>query len=296
MTTSTLALRQQIESAHDIQSVVQTMKALSASSIGQYEASVRALDDYFRTVSLGLVASLREQGGWAPQTAEMADATGVHSLVVVVFGSDQGLAGQFNERIVAFAHRYLAAHQGELHLWAVGERVEGRLQDLGFTVRGRFDVPAGVRAVGPLVGHLLLANEHLLTDDESTELQLFHNRPATGSVFEPVQQRLLPIDQDWLATLMETPWPTNQLPEVIGAGQVTLRALLREYLFVSLFRACVESLASENASRLAAMQRADRNIEELLEQLQTSYHRRRQGSIDAELFDLIASFEALDQP
>ena len=53
----------------------------------------------------------------------------------------------------------------------------------------------------------------------------------------------------------------------MGGGTATLRALIREYLFVSLFRACAESLASENASRLAAMQRADKNINELLEEL-----------------------------
>jgi F-type H+-transporting ATPase subunit gamma len=73
----------------------------------------------------------------------------------------------------------------------------------------------------------------------------------------------------------------------------TLRALIREYLFVSLFRACAESLASENASRLAAMQRADRNIDDLLETLNGNFHRLRQSSIDEELFEVTASFDAL---
>jgi enoyl-[acyl-carrier-protein] reductase (NADH) len=63
-------------------------------------------------------------------------------------------------------------------------------------------------------------------------------------------------------------WPTGNLPEVMGGGTATLHALIREYLFISLFRACAESLASENASRLAAMERADKNINDLLEQLQ----------------------------
>ncbi|HDP94800.1 MAG TPA: F0F1 ATP synthase subunit gamma, partial [Candidatus Aminicenantes bacterium] len=61
----------------------------------------------------------------------------------------------------------------------------------------------------------------------------------------------------------------------------------------SLFRACAESLASENASRLAAMQRAEKNIDELLENLNRSFHRLRQSSIDEELFDIISGFEAL---
>ena len=78
-----------------------------------------------------------------------------------------------------------------------------------------------------------------------------------------------------------------------GCRRHDLRALIREYLFVSLFRACAESLASENAGRLAAMQRADKNINELLEHLNGTFHRLRQSGIDEELFDVISGFEAL---
>ena len=292
MTAGTLALRHQIESAGDLQSVVQTMKALSASSIGQFEESVRALDDYYRTVELGLAASLRERG--AGPVSRSPDDGGEGVVVAIVFGTDQGLAGQFNERIADFARRGLGTSSERRRLWAVGERVEGRLLDLGMTVEGRLDVPTGIRAVGPLVGRLLLANESELVDTDSTELHLFHNRPAASAPFESTHRRLLPLDHDWLVSLKDQPWPTNNLPEVIGEGRETLRGLLSQYLFVSLFRACAESLASENAARLAAMQRADRNIGELLERLEARFHHQRQSGIDAELFDLIASFEALD--
>ena len=80
----------------------------------------------------------------------------------------------------------------------------------------------------------------------------------------------------------------------IGNGDTNIRALIREYLFVSLFRACAESLASENASRLAAMQRADKNIDELLMDFNNLFHRLRQSSIDEELFDVISGFETLN--
>jgi F-type H+-transporting ATPase subunit gamma len=79
----------------------------------------------------------------------------------------------------------------------------------------------------------------------------------------------------------------------MGGAAATMSALVREYLFISLFRACAESLASENASRLAAMERADKNINELLEQLHGSFHRLRQAGIDEELFDVVSGFEAL---
>ena len=128
---------------------------------------------------------------------------------------------------------------------------------------------------------------------KSRELHLFHNRPQSGALYEPVSQRLLPLDAAWRRKLAEVPWPTGNLPEVMGGGTATLRALIREYLFISLFRACAESLASENASRLAAMQRAEKNIDELLENLNRTFHRLRQSGIDEELFDVVSGFEAL---
>ena len=93
-------------------------------------------------------------------------------------------------------------------------------------------------------------------------------------------------------------WPKSAgrpeiCPKSWAGGTTTLRALIREYLFISLFRACAESLASENASRLAAMQRAEKNIDELLEDLNRTFHRLRQSGIDEELFDVVSGFEAL---
>ncbi|HUX01315.1 MAG TPA: F0F1 ATP synthase subunit gamma, partial [Phycisphaerae bacterium] len=178
-------------------------------------------------------------------------------------------------------------------VWAVGERVHARLEDAGLPLRGLFTVPNSVKAITPLVGRILVESEVLRGQEEVAELHLFYNRPKTGAVYEPVRQRLLPLDEKWRRELAEHPWPAKCLPEVMGTGTATLRALIREYLFVSLFRACAESLASENASRLAAMQRADKNIDELLEDLNGGYHRLRQSGIDEELFDVISGFEAL---
>jgi F-type H+-transporting ATPase subunit gamma len=104
----------------------------------------------------------------------------------------------------------------------------------------------------------------------------------------------LPLDAAWSREREKLAWPTKIYPEVVGGDTATLRGLIREYLFISLFRACAESLASENASRLAAMQRADKNIDELLLGLRDRFHRLRQSGIDKELFEVIAGAEALE--
>jgi F-type H+-transporting ATPase subunit gamma len=72
-----------------------------------------------------------------------------------------------------------------------------------------------------------------------------------------------------------------------------LRALIREYLFVSLYRAFAESLASENASQLRSMQVAKRNIEDRLRASPAESRQLRQETITSELLDSIAAFEAL---
>ena len=292
MSDTTASLRRKIGGAGDLQSVVRTMKALAASSIGQYEKSVRALTDYYRTVELGLGACLRKSGP-AALIAERKRQTVAGAIGAVVFGSDQGLVGQFNDVVADYAVKTLAALPGKPEVWAVGERVHARLADAGLPLIGLFTVPNSVKAITPLVGQILMESETRRSQGEIAELHLFYNRPTSGAVYAPVSQRLLPLDENWRRNLAELPWPTGNLPEVMGGGTATLRALIREYLFVSLFRACAESLASENASRLAAMQRADKNIDELLEDLNGTFHRLRQSGIDEELFDVISGFEAL---
>jgi len=288
MSDTTAGMRRKIAGAGDLQSVVRTMKAVAASSIGQYEQSVSALADYNRAVELGLGACFRESGP-ASLIPERKTAGAVGA---VVFGSDQGLVGQFNDVVADYAIKTLAALPGKPEVWAVGERVHERLADAGLPLRGLFPVPNSVNAITPLVGQILLESEARQQHGELSELHLFHNRPQSGAVYEPVNQRLLPLDEAWRRKLAALTWPAGNLPEVIG-GTATLRAFLRGYLFVSIFRACAESLASENASRLAAMQRADKNIDELLENLNRTFHRLRQDGIDEELFDVISGFEAL---
>jgi F-type H+-transporting ATPase subunit gamma len=289
---TTASLRRKIDSATDLQSVVRTMKALAASSISQYEQAVHALGEYARSVELGLSVCFRGSDTLVSMTSEAVN-TQERALGAVVFGSDQGLVGKFNDVVTDYARQTLAAQPVPPLIWAVGERVHARLEDADLPLAGDFSVPNSVRAITRLVGQILVESEARLSQGEISGLCLFYNRPTSGAVYAPVSQRLLPLDADWCRQLAKRPWPTGNLPEVIGAGTTTLQALIREYLFVSLFRACAESLASENASRLAAMQRADTNIGELLDELHLTFHRVRQGGIDEELFDVIAGFEAL---
>ncbi len=293
MSDSAQSLARKISGATDLQGVVRSMKALAASSIAQYEKAVGSLDDYYRTLELGLSACFRAAG---PAAIPVKQPARQGKIGAVIFGSDQGLVGGFNEVVVDFATTTLAATPGKLkRIWPVGDRARSLLSDTGLTSEDRFAVPSSINAITSLVGQLLIDVGTASDTGEVVEVYVFHNHPKTGALYEPVCKRLLPLDDAWRKKLAETPWPTKSLPEVIDGVPSAVHAFIRGYLFVLLFQACAESLASENASRLAAMQRADKNIDSMLEDLTRTLHRVRQESIDEELFDVISGFEALNK-
>jgi F-type H+-transporting ATPase subunit gamma len=280
MSETTISLKQKLDTASELHSVVRTMKALAASSIGQYEKSVKALESYTRTLDLGLSVCLKGIKS-LPRFSET-------SRMIIVFGSDQGLVGQFNNIIVAEVVKDLKAYKGKTIIWAVGSRTYSHLLEAGLNPKGHFDVPNSVNVISSLIGKILVEYE---ADVEKSELYLFYNHAQTSVSYLPVKLRLLPLDASWSDKYLNIPWPTKQVPEVLGAD--TFKALIREYIFITLFRSSAESLKSENASRLAAMQRAEKNIDELLENLTREFNHLRQSRIDEELFDVVSAFEIL---
>lgn len=288
MTATIAGLRRKIASASDLQSVVRAMKAQAAASIEQYQRSVAALADYQRTVSLGLGVCLRRRAlGPIPAGRRQ------RAVTIVVLGSDQGLVGRFNDVVGDLATTLITAQSTPVAIWTVGQRVRETLVEDGETIDRSFAVPTSVDAIGTLVGQLLVADEMRLDSNQLTELHLVYNQLAPAVTYRPVSVQLLPLDDGWRVREAATAWPTSGLPEVLEPDAETLAAFIREYLFVSLFRACAESLASENTSRLAAMQRADKNIDKVHQTLSGEFHRLRQAGIDEELFDVVAGYEAL---
>ncbi len=142
------SLRRKIDGADDLNGVVRAMKALASSSIGQYEKAVKSLDDYYRTVELGLSVCLRHPA--AARFAAVKRPNAGEPIGAVVFGSDQGLVGRFNEAIVEFAMRQLGTFPGKIKkIWAVGERTHTLIADTGpmpasgigdFSARSRMDL------------------------------------------------------------------------------------------------------------------------------------------------------------
>ena len=286
------SLKKQIESAEDLESIVRTMKALAAVNIRQYERAVEALSEYMRTIELGLQAVLQKRvekkGRSAPHASSRVGA--------VVFGSDQGMCGQLNDQIVSHTLATLDnmnfSREGR-SLLAVGERTKARLEDSGLEVQETFSVPGSSAGITAMVQEMLVRIEEWYLEVELDRILLFFSKPRSGAFYRPHTVHLLPLDESWLRRLKEKPWPTRILPIFTMEWDPLFSSLVRQYFFVSLYSAFAQSLASENASRLASMQGAEKNIRERLSELVQRFHRLRQESITEELLDIVSGFEAL---
>lgn len=154
MSNTTASLSHKIDSASELQSVVRTMKAMAASNIGQYESAVRSLDAYYLTVQLALAACLREREIFSDRSVQ-PDGDRPQGIGAVVFGSDQGLVGPFNDAMVEFVVKTLALLPGQKMVWAVGERIRSRLVETDLNLGTIFVLPNSIDAITPLVGQIL---------------------------------------------------------------------------------------------------------------------------------------------
>jgi F-type H+-transporting ATPase subunit gamma len=281
-------LERKIKSAGDLHAVVRTMKSLAAVEIRQYEAAVRSLSDYYHTVELGLRALLLQKP-LLPHAKEPKET------LLLIFGSDQGMVGRFNEAVIdaaenAIGDRKWAAEN--LRYWVVGSKAAGGVEERLGTIGKSFALPASARLITAAVHEVVVRFEQLRQRQGELRLVLCYNAPLKSAAYRQILLHLLPPDPGWLEQL-DIHWPGRALPLYTLPWTEMFAALIGEYLFVSLFRAFASSMAAENAARLAAMQRAEKNIEEMSDELTARFHALRQSSITEELLDVISGFEAL---
>jgi F-type H+-transporting ATPase subunit gamma len=285
-------LSRHIEVAEDLQSVVRTMKTISAVGIRSHELAEQAMSRYLETVELGLQVVLRALEDTA---AEARSPKGGRTAVVLV-GSEIGLCGAFNERLVTFALESLAATSAipdERLVLTIGARADTSWRAEAERPTAHEEAPATVEALARTVGAVLTRLDHWREEEGVGRLVLFHHRPSMRGGGTPVGTRLLPLDPAWLAALRARPWLSRPLPVPAGPPPALFHRLIRQLLFARVFTAIIQSRTAEHAERLAAMQAADRSIAEKIDDLHVAHRLTRQNIITSELLDLISGYEAI---
>jgi len=288
-------VHRQLNGLQDLQDIVKTMKALSAASIRQYEHAAEALADYYRTVELGLHAGLR--GAGIAAVAELAGRHDAASPGLIVFGSDHGLCGRFNEDVIESAVDHVRKQDKppeRCRVLAVGARAASGLEREGLPVEEDLVVPGSAAGITTTVQQLLLKLDEWREQGDILPVTLFYNHPLRRNTsYRPVSVELLPIDLHRFKRLEQAPWPSRGIPGFTMSRHALLTCLLHQYFFVVIARACADSQAAEHGSRLAAMQAAEKSLADRLDEVTMQYRRARQDVITSELLDVVSGFEAI---
>ena len=204
------------------------MKALSSVSIRQYERAEAAIADYARTVELGLMAILRQrrlEGAPLP----VADAgTGREALIVI--GSDRGLCGGYNDRIIRFARSRM--EDEPMLLSVIGARVAARLEADGRRVDGFHSLPGSVEGISRLARAVIVEIDRWTRLEGVGRVQLVHNRREGQNAAKPQAHRLLPLSDSYLRTLSAADWPGRSAPLFRMDPDRLMSWLIQQRLFV----------------------------------------------------------------
>lgn len=283
-------LARRTTSLQGIRSVVHTMKALSVINSAPYEQAAKAIEAYHETVLDGLHAFVTRFGP--------LDSTSIdHAVrVLIVFGSDHGLCGNYNEALADHVAGKLSEASGAPStVLCVGAQLADALTDQHIAIEQTFFPAASVDGIGRLANLLTHCLEEIRTHvhphDMIVSLAYVAQGGKTGQ--GPVVKALLPLDKSLLADLSAKPWESRSRPFFSMQADDLFMALLRNHLFATLFRAIAEALLTENAARLALMQQAERSVDDRLDDLESETRAVRQDEITTELLDVIIGFEAL---
>lgn len=295
MSESVERLRRRIASAEELRSVTRTMKGLAAVNVRHFEQAAVVIDEYQSVMEQGLQIVLREPGAWPSRERAR---TGVSEGVVIVFGSNQGLCGPINRRVASHTRRQIAAMDVPVRrIVAVGARLAVELDVAGLPVSDRLELPHTLESIIHRSSQLVLMMDRWRDEQPAIGVWLsFPDYEGRRGGYRPRTHQLLPVSTEWLRDVASRPWPTHVIPTYTMPRGELVAALMRQRLLVALHRSMTQTMAAIAASRLAAMQVAERDISERLERLRQEHHRLRQAQITEELLDIVSGFDVLREP
>ena len=290
MTQTLEMLEHQTHSMRGIRSVVHTMKTLSAINAAPYEQAARSIQHYRDIVLKGLQAVLH---AGAPLDLSLQSGA---MRVLLIFGSDHGLCGNYNERL---AGTLISSVRNDdtalLQVLCVGAQMKDALSGLGMPVRELLFTPANADGLARLASELVTHVDKLRAQapNGAISVELLYTARLNDGQQATKDQQLLPLEASFVKELQEKPWDSTSLPWMRESAETLFAALIRNYLFASIYNAAAEAMATENAARLARMQQAERSVDEQLLAPADQTRSARQSQITEELLEVIVGFEAL---
>ncbi|HWB14368.1 MAG TPA: FoF1 ATP synthase subunit gamma [Pirellulales bacterium] len=271
--------RQAVDTIHDI---VSAMRAIAAGRIQSAQRALAASRSYEEVVRRSLAALVRD----VPEV-DLSFPDG-HRSTVVVMTSEQPLCGSFNQNVLSLVERRWGewCPVNRPYLVLVGQRGRRPLANRGI-VPDRIETAATtLPGVRDLVKRLArLASERLAAGQLGT-LRVVYSRYQSVTEQKPAEEQLLPLDAASLE--VAAPLDPRRYHRYLSASSL-VRGLVAEFALISLYRVAAESYASEQASRLVAMDGATRNTERMAQSLAALEQRERQDEVTRQMLELVSA-------
>jgi F-type H+-transporting ATPase subunit gamma len=293
-------LKNRVASVKNVQKITRAMEMISAARLRRAEQRIVSLRPYASAVRR-MTRHAAEAAGNIPSLPILLERDEVNRVGMLLVTSDRGLAGAFNGQIIRAGLRAAGDLERERQVtefWASGRRGVGSLNFRKRTPAGAYvgftDRPAYANA-RDIASDLIAA----YVDGDVDRVEIFYNH-----YISPLQQRvtretLLPLQQ---ASILEAedeeeaeeqPQVHRALVEYEPEPEEILRRLVPVYVEISIFRALLESTASEHGARMTAMRNASENAGELIESYTLQMNRQRQADITQEIMEVVAGAESL---
>ncbi len=287
------ALKGRIASVKSTQKITKAMKMVAAAKLRRAQQAAVAGRPYAERMEQ-VIASLASGIVRTPDTPKLLGGTGndkTHLLVVCT--SDRGLAGAFNSNIVRAARKKaddLTREGKSAYFYLVGRKGRAVIQRLyPKQIVHQFDTSA-IKQVSFADAQAIAADiVERYTTDGLDVVHLFYARFQSALVQEPVGQQIIPVPPVEAAASGGITAAVEYEPE----EEEILADLLPRAIAVQIFRALLENAASEQGSRMTAMDNATRNAGDMINRLSIQYNRTRQAAITTELVEIISGAEAL---
>jgi F-type H+-transporting ATPase subunit gamma len=284
-------IKRRITSVQNTQKITSAMKMVAAAKLRRAQEAIENARPYAERMR----ATLEEVSGGMGTVAHPLFETreNVRSLELIIVTSDRGLAGAFNNAVIKFAEGILAAREPSLKkvsFTLLGKKVGD------YYKRRRANDILEAKSVGNNITYADAAEvargaARRFESGEVDEVILIYSEFVTTMTQTPRGVQLLPVSADASAEQEESdvgPYEIEPSPERL------LAVLVPKAVEVEVFRALLESQAGEHAARMAAMESATQNTQELIEGLTLQYNRARQAAITSELVEIVTGAQALE--
>ena len=286
-------LQKRIKTTQDLRSIVSTMKALSAVSIVQYDAALKALLDYGKTIDSGMLALMKNGIVHVPVQRKIPKEK--RKGLAIVIGSDTGMVGRINRDTASLCDKMMK-RQGflpeNITYIPVGRQIIGLLSSGDRDIAARYPISNSIKSVSITATHILVDMDRVMRTKGVTHVFLFFAQ-RRGPYIRSHSLLLAPMGEEWLKELAQREWEGKSFPEYSMKPEALFSSLVRERMLMTVSTALTDALSAEHHMRLTTMQAAEKNIDDNLEKMNLEYQQMRQESITTELLDVVNGAEAL---